>query len=208
MSGEATGRIPRGRRSGDEVRSRLIAAGRDVFAERGYVGASTKEIAQRAEVGEVLLFRHYGSKAGLFEEAVLDPFGKFVDEWVRRWTHHGLRGESMGELAHDYVELLYGFFADNRQLVDALLAAKAHHPATAARLDGLFARLERTVREGVAEYEFPNRDPAITVRLTFGMVMSVVIHGEILFHGGSPPSRRRIVDELTRYMLHGIAHLS
>src|SRR5262249_10533847 len=135
MSAEAAGRTPRIRRSGDEVRARLLAAGRDVFAERGYAGASTREIARRAEVGGVLLFRHFGNKAGLFDEAVLDPFEKFVDEWVRRWAQHGgLRGESLEEISADYVELLYGFFDDNRQLVTALLAARAHHASTPARL--------------------------------------------------------------------------
>ena len=207
MSAEVTGRTPRSRRSGDEVRSRLLAAGRDVFAERGYVGASTKEMARRAEVGEVLLFRHFGNKAGLFNEAVLTPFEKFVDQWVRRWARHGLRGESIEEIAADYVELLYRFFEDNRQLVTALLSARAHHATTAARLEVLFSRLETTVREGTAEYGLPAGDPVLTVRLTFGMVLSAVVHAELLFPAGEAQSRERIVNEVARFLLHGVAHL-
>jgi AcrR family transcriptional regulator len=207
MSADAAGRAPRIRRSGDEVRSRLIAAGRDVFAERGYVGASTKEIARRAQVGEVLLFRHFGNKAGLFDHAVLDPFEKFVDEWVHYWARRGLRGESIEELAADYVELLYGFFEENRQLVTALLSARAHHDTTADRLEELFSRLEATVREGSAEYGLPVRDPVLTVRLTFGMVLSAVVHAELLFPASEAQSRERIVNEIARFLLHGIAHL-
>ncbi|WP_375487385.1 TetR/AcrR family transcriptional regulator [uncultured Mycobacterium sp.] len=207
MRAEPAGRTPRIRRSGDEVRSRLIAAGRDVFAERGYAGASTKEIARRAEVGEVLLFRHFGNKAGLFDEAVLDPFAKFVDEWVHYWARRGLHGESIEELATDYVELLYGFFEDNRQLVTALLSARAHHEATADRLEELFSRLEATAREGSAEYGLPVRDPVLTVRLTFGMVLSAVVHAELLFAAGDSLSRERIVHEVACFLLHGIAHL-
>jgi AcrR family transcriptional regulator len=206
MTSEAS--PPRSRRSGDEIRTRMLAAARAIFAERGYAGASTKEIAQRADVAEVLLFRHFGNKAGLFDEAVLDPFDKFVDEWAGRWSRHGLRGDSVEELAHEYVQLLYRFFEDNRDLLVALFAARAHHETTAARLDGLFARLEETVREGAAEYGLPIRDPGITVRLTFGMVLSAVVHSDILFPSGMSLSRKEITDELTRYMLHGIAHAS
>jgi AcrR family transcriptional regulator len=207
VSTERSGKSARTRRTGQEVRSRLITAARDVFAERGYAGASTREIAKQAEVTEVLLFRHFGSKAGLFDEAVLDTFVGFVDEWANRWARRGLRGESMEELGRDYIELLYEFLEENRQLVVALLAARAHHPTTAARLDELFVSLEKTVREGTVEQGLPSRDPAITVRLTFGMVLSAVIHADILFPSGPRLTRTRIVDELTRYMFHGIAHL-
>jgi AcrR family transcriptional regulator len=199
---------PRSRRTGEEIRARLLDAGRATFAERGYAGASTKEIAQRAEVAEVLLFRHFGNKAGLFDEAVLDPFEQFVDEWVSRWTRHGLCGDSVEEMAHDYLQLLYQFFEDNRELLVALLAARGHHETTAGRLDGIFGRLEQTVREGVAEHDLPIREPAITVRLTFGMVLSTVVHSDILFPSGVPLSRKKLINGLTRYMLHGIAHAS
>ncbi len=204
MSAEAR-RPTRTRRTGDEIRTRLLDAGRQVFAEQGYAGASTKEIAQRAEVTEVLLFRHFGNKAGLFDYAVLDPFEKFVDRWTWHWSNHGLSGESSDELAHDYVTLLYDFFDDNRQLVTALLAARTHHPDAAGRIESLFARLERTVREGISEHGLPTRDPAITVRLTFGMVLSAVIHADLLFAGGSAPSRANAITELTHYLLHGIS---
>jgi len=206
VTNEVSSRAGRSRRTGQEVRSRLISAARDVFADRGYAGASTREIAKQAEVTEVLLFRHFGNKAGLFEHAVLDPFEKFVDEWASHWSRRSPRGESLEELARDYIELLYDFFDENRQLVIGLLAAKAHHPPTASRLDEMFGRLEITVREGSAQYGFPGGDPGITVRLTFGLVLSAVLHSDVLFPSGTPPTRDKLIDELTHYMWHGLAH--
>ncbi|MBX6350942.1 MAG: helix-turn-helix transcriptional regulator [Clostridia bacterium] len=41
-----------------------------VFAERGLRGATTRAIAERAEVAELTLFRHFGSKLALLREAV------------------------------------------------------------------------------------------------------------------------------------------
>lgn len=203
----ATGerRAVRSRRSGDEVRTRMLTAARELFAERGYAGATTKQISDRAGVGEVLLFRHFGSKSGLFDEAVLAPFESFVDQWVTSWARHAPRGESMFELGRGYIELLYGFFEDNRELVLALLSAQAHHPTAANRLQSLFARLAATVREGSAEYGLPANNPVATVRLTFGMVLSTVEHTELFFAGGQRPSRDELIDQLTHYMLYGVS---
>ncbi|HEX3287128.1 MAG TPA: helix-turn-helix domain-containing protein [Mycobacterium sp.] len=204
---DAATRGVRSRRSGDEVRARMLTAARDVFAERGYAGATTKLIAERAEVGEVLLFRHFGNKAGLFDEAVLGPFESFVDDWADRWARHGISGGSIFELGRAYIELLYGFFDDNRELVVALLSAQAHHPDAAARLQALFARLAETVREGTAEYGLPpTEDPVATVRLTFGLVLSAVEHAELFFAERERPSRQELIDQLTRFMLYGVTH--
>jgi AcrR family transcriptional regulator len=206
VSTQAPKRTVRTRRTGQEVRSRLIAAGRVVFSERGYAGASTKEIARRADVGEVLLFRHFGTKAGLFDVAVLDPFEEFVDDYARQWEQHNVRGETLEQMSRLYIEVLYGFLEENRQLVVALLSARAHHPTTAVRLDELFHRLDGIVRGGAVQYGLPSRDPMTSVRLTFGLVLSAAIHAELLFPAGPPMTRTEIIDELTRYMLHGIAH--
>ncbi|WP_460319739.1 TetR/AcrR family transcriptional regulator [Paenibacillus sp. YSY-4.3] len=42
----------------------------DLMAEKGYKGVSTKEIAAAAGVSEMTLFRNFGSKQNLLEEAV------------------------------------------------------------------------------------------------------------------------------------------
>jgi AcrR family transcriptional regulator len=52
------------------ARDRLIQAARNVFARYGYNGATTRRIATEAEVTEVTMFRLFGSKNGLLDEAV------------------------------------------------------------------------------------------------------------------------------------------
>jgi AcrR family transcriptional regulator len=48
----------------------LLQAGLSVLAERGFRGATTRLIAERAGVAELTLFRHFGSKVALLREAV------------------------------------------------------------------------------------------------------------------------------------------
>jgi AcrR family transcriptional regulator len=48
------------------ARERILDAGLRTFAEKGFTGATTKDISTRAGVNEVTLFRHFGSKRALF----------------------------------------------------------------------------------------------------------------------------------------------
>jgi AcrR family transcriptional regulator len=53
-----------------ESRQKLIEAAVTVFGEYGFRGATTRRIADSAGVNEVTLFRLFGSKGALLEEAV------------------------------------------------------------------------------------------------------------------------------------------
>ena len=53
-----------------DVREALLRAAIKVFAETGTRGATTRRIAQEADVNEVTLFRHFKSKDDLLRAAV------------------------------------------------------------------------------------------------------------------------------------------
>ncbi len=50
------------------TKQQLLEATLKLISEKGYLGATTREIAQEAGVTELTLFRHFGSKEHLFEE--------------------------------------------------------------------------------------------------------------------------------------------
>ncbi|MGE0383178.1 MAG: TetR/AcrR family transcriptional regulator [Gammaproteobacteria bacterium] len=52
----------------EDTRRRIIEAAFEVFAERGYDGALTREIAKRAGVNHPLIIYHFKSKFGLWKE--------------------------------------------------------------------------------------------------------------------------------------------
>jgi AcrR family transcriptional regulator len=53
-----------------DARTKLLEVAARVYAETGYRGTTTRRIAQEAEVNEVTLFRHFGSKDALLREAI------------------------------------------------------------------------------------------------------------------------------------------
>lgn len=72
---EAAGR----RRDKEATKAALLAAAVQVFAERGYDAATTREVAQTAGVNEQLIQRYFGGKSGL----LLAIIGRFGEEEQR-----------------------------------------------------------------------------------------------------------------------------
>ena len=55
-----------------EIRAKILEAAARVYSQHGFRGATTRLIAQEADVNEVTLFRTFGSKEALIEEAAID----------------------------------------------------------------------------------------------------------------------------------------
>lgn len=204
----------RTRRTTAAVRSDVLEAAQELFGERGYAGTSTKEIAARAGVSEPLLFRHYGNKANLFDQAVLSPLEGFIARYTEVWSAESVHDGEAGNLARNYIGGLYDMLESHKGLVRAALNAHAYEAhldnrGEAAGADGsatedLFGRLEDLVRRGWAEQGWSEVDPMLAVRLTFGLVMSAAVFDDWLFGPRTRPSREHLIDELTAYMMHGL----
>lgn len=52
------------------TRKKIIKAAFELFSSKGYLGATTREIAQSAGVAEVTIFRHFTTKENLFAEVL------------------------------------------------------------------------------------------------------------------------------------------
>jgi AcrR family transcriptional regulator len=128
---------PQGR---DEIRTAVIAAARDLVAERGPDGFSVRDVAARADVNHALVHRHFGTKADVLEE-VLAQEASAVAEAVARWGDPGLA--TGADPADELLELLAEFPSYWRTLVSAVLdAPEAAVPGTAATTE-LFRALWR-----------------------------------------------------------------
>jgi AcrR family transcriptional regulator len=198
------------RRSPGEVRELLLSAARDLFSARGYAGTSTRDIAVKAGVSEALLFRHFGTKAQLFERAVLDPINGFVHGYVEAWRARPESDYTPEAIVRAFVDGFYRLLSENRQLVMALVTAQAyeelHEANDAAPLNALMAELETIAGSEAAARGF-HFDVVVAVRVVTGIVMAMALLDDWLFEPGRrKPSRQRIVDEMVALVLHGLAH--
>jgi TetR/AcrR family transcriptional regulator len=78
------------RPSADQTRERILSAALELFAERSFEGATTRDIAARAEVTQPLLNYHFSSKDELWRAAVDGLFEMLTDALTAR--EEGLRG--------------------------------------------------------------------------------------------------------------------
>ena len=82
MAGRAKGTTDRATRpSADPTRDRILAAAVELFSERSFDGATTRQIAERAGVTQPLLNYHHRSKEELWRAAV-----DFLFDLLRRST--------------------------------------------------------------------------------------------------------------------------
>lgn len=85
-----TAQVRTTRPSADSTRERILDAALDVFSERSFDGASTREIALRSDVTQPLLNYHFSSKVELWRAAVDRLFGLLTTTLSARIE--GLRG--------------------------------------------------------------------------------------------------------------------
>jgi len=190
-----------------------VDAARELFAERGYAGTSTREIASRAKVSEALLFRHFGTKARLFDETIIQPFRDFVGGFVESWEQYSAEDRTVEETCHDFVNGLYQLLHQHREIVVALTVAHAYDidivggdgAGVGTELSDVLSRLEGLVNAEIERRDLHGLDPPLSVRVTVGMVMAMALLDEWLFPGPRRPSQARLVKEMTMYMAHGVA---
>jgi AcrR family transcriptional regulator len=67
---------PLRRRDAGATRAAILEAARHAFARAGYDGAGVREIAREAGVTAMMVNRYFGSKEGLFAEAIAESMQK------------------------------------------------------------------------------------------------------------------------------------
>jgi AcrR family transcriptional regulator len=140
------------RRNAAETKDRIVAAAQRRFAESGYAQSGLREIAAEAGVTSSLLVRYFGSKAGLFEAALIETI---VDHSVftRDKDHFGdvMSRLSTDQSSIDITVMLVLALADPEARTVALRVARQHMiaplaqwlgpPHADARAENMFALL-------------------------------------------------------------------
>jgi AcrR family transcriptional regulator len=137
-----------------QPRERILRAAADLFASTGYRGATTRRIAEAASVNEVTLFRHFGSKQELIQQAIglsgggadfprlpaspADP-RRELTEWSRKQLVHLWNVRSM----------IRTCMGEGRERPEILSAARDRPTRVHEELEGYLRRLRKLGRTAV-----------------------------------------------------------
>jgi len=119
-----TGEIPERKRDAARTRGRILAAAQKAFAEHGYAQAGIREIGALAGVNSAMVLRYFGSKAALFEAALVDA--------IPQYDGMDLRHETFGaRLTEQFLDVVLDLRA---QAMIALSASDPEASAISARV--------------------------------------------------------------------------
>src|SRR6202795_5034474 len=136
-------------RPGDETRQAILGAALELFSERSFDGASTRNIAELAGVTQPLLNYHFAGKEELWRAAVDDLFERFRTSMQSRVS--GLRGVDDVTVAKLMVRHFVEFSAANPQLHRIIMQESKR---SSSRLDWLVETHIRPLYENaVAMFE-------------------------------------------------------
>jgi len=195
----------RTRRSGEAVRDLIVAAARAEFAEQGFAGATTRGIARRAGASEVLIYRYFGSKAALFQEAVFAPFNRLLRAYLDR--HPDLPPDRFGS-NEDFVRSFYPFLKDNAGLLQALARSPGRGGPDGPSMHGLDDYFSRASEQMQRQFQHhgmvPEVAPELGVRFACGLLASAILYRDWFLPDGEP-DEEQVMRALSRLIYKGLS---
>ncbi len=193
------------RRDKEATKRALLAAAVAVFAERGFDGATTREVAARAKANEGLIQRYFGGKAGLLQAIVGNMCGERLTACRMAPPSDSLKSEIATVLRHEILQadanrdFLRVFIS--RALVDPDLAAslKAHYKLS--RMPHLVHRLQHFRDNGTLDPKVDLDQLAATITtFAFGLgFMQQVVLSE------DPKVLEGMIDGIAETVVRGTA---
>jgi AcrR family transcriptional regulator len=153
----------------------IIDAAARVFAERGFHGATTQDIADVLGIRQASLYYYFPSKEGALELVCLHGVGGFFEVAKAIAAGPGTATDKLGRLIKSHLSPL----VDRSDFVRVFLNERQHLPAESRRRIGKWSRgLERVfedvLKEGVRRGEFrSDLDTRLAALATLGMANAV-----------------------------------
>lgn len=180
-----------------------------MFSQHGYDYSSTKRIAERAGVAEALLFRHFGSKAQLFREAIVDPMVAVLRDYSEQWSGYD-DPHATEQPVREFVEKFYGALSRRRGSALALTAASNYSANVVEDAGAPLADVLQAVQQVVAQeadrFGYQGLNTPVTARVGVGSVLAAAVFRNWLFGPGVDVSDEVATGELETLLVHGVRH--
>lgn len=156
-----------------DTRTKILDAGLRLFSKKGYLRATTREIARKAGVAELTLFRHFSSKELLFEEIIntftfLPTLRGLLPE-IKNMPYE----EALAEIARRFLERLL----ERKELIRIMHSESQLYPEKVREIYHNFIHeMFRTLASYFAELQdagvLRNFNPELAARAFLGMFFS------------------------------------
>jgi TetR/AcrR family transcriptional regulator len=105
----------------DKTEQKILDAALILFARKGYKGATTRAIAQKAGVSELTLFRKFETKEKLFDQTIIDNQEKLKKKSILIFKDLDQKYEDSKKFLDVYVKGLSEFFDNNFEYFNLMI---------------------------------------------------------------------------------------
>lgn len=189
----------------NETKQRLLEATLKLISEKGYFGATTRDISREAGVTELTLFRHFGSKERLFEELLnsytfLPRLKELLPE-LDRLSYE----EALTLIATKFLMTL----KERKAMIKIMVTEIHSYPE---KIRDVYNEFINEIRATLAVYFvslqkkgfFRGVTPAIAVRAFMGMLFNYFRNEEIMKENGMTKKHmEQHIREFVRIFAHG-----
>ena len=169
-------------------RARVLKAATALFAAKGFHETSTREVARKARVNEITIFRHFKNKQELYLQVLNSKLGLMVPESLIPLLHSSGNCEevflSLAERLQEFLDPVFLRLVFYAALEKPELLKKCYSP----RLLSFHEILGKHMRERIDRGILRNVDPMLMGRALVGIIAYQQILSQLLGGGDSPGS--------------------
>jgi AcrR family transcriptional regulator len=187
------------------ARDRILDAALKSFAEKGFVGTTTKEIAKRARVNEVTVFRLFGSKHALFVAVMTERSLNQIKQEIALETDGPI-----GELIAGNLRTVLQALRANKSQYMVMLGDAWRQPKTRALIGEMSMRRGLELATGrmrslMDAGRIRRMDPEVAARALMGMVQSYFLMNDLMEGRKQDQAQDdRVVDGFVSVFLDGM----
>lgn len=188
-------------RESRSAKSRVLQAASKLFAANGFRGTSVRQIANRAKVNEVTVFRLFSSKRGLYKEVLESKLEKAAPLWLPSSVDAGVEDEIFSALARDLqrtfdselIRLLFFAALENREEL---------RKSVSPRMDRFYRDLAEHLQKEMEKGTIRDADPRLMAKALVTLIVYDRFSNDFL-SGESVPTDDKTAS-LLQLWLHGV----
>jgi len=181
-------------------REQILLAAEQVFAERGFKGATTREVAEKAGIASSLIFYYFKNKMALYE-AVFQSFFDQLEDLIQQ--HLSLDQDRLGQLKQ-FLFTFTDYASEHRNMIRILLREIIDNGRLVKKIareyfNPLYEIAAEFLKQGQREALFREVDPLHFIHSFIGMNLFYFV-GQPIFepvgakdpYGAEEVERRKI----------------
>lgn len=180
----------------------ILHAARDLFAEKGFSNITTRQIARRAGVNEVTLFRHFGTKAALYE-AIFEHFGSTSGVYA---SFEKDNTEPPEKVLLAFGLSLHAFFCRNEPLIRMEIKEQSFLKGKPLPVSSIANRNKRILADYLVRAYDISEEEAVSLAITFLCSLWGIFLANHVFQAFCPePDTGRCITDGIRSMTGSLA---